>query len=234
MNLKSKIIIAIDGFASTGKSTLAKDLAKDLNYIYIDSGAMYRAVTLFVMQNNFFIADKINVDSLYKNIDKIDISFKYNSLLQKSETFLNNTLVEDKIRSMEVSNLVSPVSTIKFVRERLVALQKKMGENKGIVMDGRDIGTVVFPDAEIKFFIIASPQVRARRRYDELSNKGDKVIFEEILKNVIERDKIDSTREIGPLKKADDAIELDNSNMTIIEQYDWAKKIISEKFGIYS
>ena len=219
MNQK-KITIAIDGFSSSGKSTMAKWLAKEICYIYVDSGAMYRAVTLFCMQNNLIINDVVDEQNLQKHINNIQISFVPNSH-GISETYLNGKNVEKEIRTLEVSNYVSPVSTIKFVREALVRQQQEMGKQKGIVMDGRDIGTVVFPDAELKIFVTASPEERAQRRYLEMQEKGEKVSFEEILENVKKRDFIDQNRKESPLRKADDAIVLDNSHLTVLEQREW-------------
>lgn len=216
-----KIIIAIDGFSSSGKSTMAKDLAKTIGYIYIDTGAMYRAVTLYCLNNGIITERGIDTDLLEKEIEKIQIEFKNNEETGKRETFLNGVNVEEEIRKMEVANWVSPIATIGFVRRALVALQQKMGERKGIVMDGRDIGTVVFPNAELKLFITASPEVRAKRRVDELRAKGEQVSYEEVLENIKTRDYIDSTREESPLKQAADAIILDNSDMTIDEQKAW-------------
>lgn len=217
-----KITIAIDGFSSCGKSTMAKDLAKEIGYIYIDSGAMYRAVTLYCLENSLFNSDgSVNSEELKKHINDISISFCLNEATLKPETFLNGVNVESKIRTMEVSSRVSLVAALGFVREALVKLQQEMGKSKGIVMDGRDIGTVVFPDAELKIFVTASAEIRAKRRYDELMAKGQEVSFDEILKNVEERDRIDQTRSVSPLRKADDAIVLDNSNMTVEEQKAW-------------
>ena len=217
-----KITIAIDGFSSCGKSTMAKDLAKRIGYIYVDTGAMYRSVTLFALRNGLFNEDEsVNIDELEKRMDEISISFKFNKQTCKPDTYLNGELVEDEIRSMEVSNHVSPIAAITFVRTAMVAQQQKMGLDKGIVMDGRDIGTVVFPDAELKIFVTASAEVRAQRRFDELKGKGMEANYEEILKNVQERDYIDSHREVSPLKQAEDAIVLDNSYMTIEEQNAW-------------
>ena len=219
-----KITIAIDGFSSCGKSTMAKDLAKEIGYIYIDSGAMYRAVTLFCIENSLFASDgEVNAEELKKRIGEINISFRLNDMTSKPETFLNGVNVESKIRTMDVSSRVSLVAALGFVREALVKQQQEMGKNKGIVMDGRDIGTVVFPDAELKVFVTASAEIRAKRRYDELMAKGQKVSYDEILKNVEERDRIDQNREVSPLKKADDAIILDNSNMSVEEQKTWLK-----------
>lgn len=217
-----KITIAIDGFSSCGKSTMAKDLAKEIGYIYIDSGAMYRAVTLFCIENSLFTPDgEVDAEELKKRIGEINISFQLNEKTSKPETFLNGVNVESRIRTMEVSYKVSPVAALGFVRAELVRQQQEMGRNKGIVMDGRDIGTVVFPDAELKIFVTASAEIRAKRRYDELLEKGQEVSFEEILKNVKERDMIDQNRAVSPLRKADDAIVLDNSNMSISEQKSW-------------
>ncbi len=217
-----KIIIAIDGFSSCGKSTMAKDLAKEIGYIYIDSGAMYRAVTLYCIEQDLFNADgSIKTEELRNRMEQIHISFTLDPQTGRPRTQLNGRDVEDRIRSMEVSSHVSPVATLDFVRKALVRQQQEMGCKKGIVMDGRDIGTAVFPDAELKIFVTASAQIRAQRRYDELKAKGQETSFEEILKNVEERDRIDQNREVSPLRKADDAILLDNSNMTIQEQKEW-------------
>lgn len=219
-----KIIIAIDGFSSCGKSTMAKDLAGEIGYVYIDSGAMYRAVTLYCLENGLFNTDgSVNVSALKNKVNDINITFKFNTKTLRPDTYLNGRNVEEQIRSMEVSSRVSLVAAIDFVREALVRLQQLMGKSKGIVMDGRDIGTTVFPEAELKIFVTASAEVRAKRRYDELKAKGDNVSYEDILFNVMERDRIDQTREVSPLKKADDAILLDNSNMTIQEQKEWLR-----------
>lgn len=224
-----KITIAIDGFSSCGKSTMAKDLAKEIGYIYIDSGAMYRAVTLYCLRNNLFNDDGgIDAVALEKHIGDIKISFRLNDITSIPETLLNGENVETEIRTMEVSSKVSIVAALGFVREALVKLQQEMGKNKGIVMDGRDIGTVVFPDAELKIFVIASAEIRAKRRYDELTAKGQTVSYEEILANVVERDRIDQTREVSPLRKADDAIVLDNSDMSIPEQKIWLKNVFDK------
>lgn len=220
-NQMKKITIAIDGFSSCGKSTMAKDLAKEIGYIYIDSGAMYRAVTLFCIKNNLFNENEVIVSELEKQINNIHITFKLDEKTLNPVTYLNGENVEDKIRTMDVSSKVSPVSAIGFVRTALVALQQELGKEKGIVMDGRDIGTTVFPDAELKIFVTASAEIRALRRYDELTAKGQKVNFEEILTNVKERDYIDQNREVSPLKRASDAIVLDNSLYTIDEQKEW-------------
>ena len=216
-----KICVAIDGFSSCGKSTMAKDLAKAANYTYIDSGAMYRAVTFFALQQGFFDQEKINEKALQQLIHTIEISFQPHPVTGQTETFLNGQPVESEIRSMEVANRVSPVAALSFVRSALVVKQRELGKAKAIVMDGRDIGTVVFPNAELKIFVTASAEIRAQRRLDELQSKGLDVSFEEVLANVRQRDHIDSTRQDSPLRKAEDAIELDNSNMTIGEQQEW-------------
>ena len=216
-----KITIAIDGHSSCGKSTMAKDLAREVGYVYVDTGAMYRSVTLFALRNGLFTADSINEDELRRRMPEIHISFKFNAETGSPDTYLNGELVEQDIRTMEVSNHVSPIAALGFVREAMVAQQQQMGKDKGVVMDGRDIGTTVFPDAELKIYVTASAEVRAQRRYDELKAKGMEADFDEILKNVQERDYIDSHREVSPLRKADDAIELDNSHMTIPEQKQW-------------
>ena len=216
-----KITIAIDGLSSCGKSTMAKDLARKIGYVYVDTGAMYRAVTLYAIRHQLFEGTEINTEELERQMDDIHISFKFNAETKKPDTYLNGELVEKEIRGMEASNLVSPIATIPFVRTAMVRQQQQMGEEKGIVMDGRDIGTVVFPDAELKIFVTASAEVRAQRRYDELKAKGMEGDYEEILKNVQERDYIDSHREVAPLRPADDAILLDNSNLTIDEQNAW-------------
>lgn len=200
---------------------MAKDLAREVGYVYVDTGAMYRSVTLFALRNGLFTADGINEEELRKRMAEIHIAFKFNAEAGRPDTYLNGELVEKEIRSMEVSNHVSPIATLGFVREAMVAQQQQMGKDKGVVMDGRDIGTTVFPNAELKVFVTASAEVRAQRRYDELKAKGMEADYEEILKNVQERDYIDSHREVSPLRKADDAIELDNSNMTIPEQKQW-------------
>ena len=216
-----KITIAIDGFSSCGKSTMAKDLAKEIGYIYIDSGAMYRAVTLYSIENGLFCGDEMNVGTLKSQINHIHITFRMDPETGRPITYLNGTNVENKIRTMEVSSKVSPISTLDFVREALVAQQQAMGREKGIVMDGRDIGTTVFPDAELKIFVTASAEVRAQRRYDQLQAKGEEADFDSILENVKQRDYIDQNREVSPLRKAEDALTLDNTNLTIEEQRDW-------------
>ena len=217
-----KITIAIDGFSSCGKSTMAKDLAKEIGYIYVDTGAMYRSVTLYALRHNLFNADgTIREEELQTQMKDINISFQLNKETGRPDTYLNGENVENEIRTMEVSSHVSPIATLPFVRKALVEQQQRMGAEKGIVMDGRDIGTVVFPDAELKIFVTASAEVRAQRRYDELKAKGMEADFADILKNVQERDYIDSHRETSPLRKADDALELDNSQLTIAEQKHW-------------
>ena len=221
-----KITIAIDGHSSCGKSTMAKDLAREVGYVYVDTGAMYRCVTLYALRHGLFTDEGIQEEALRKAMPEIQITFRFNAEKGRPDTYLNGELVEDLIRSMEVSNHVSPIATLGFVREAMVAQQQRMGKDKGVVMDGRDIGTVVFPDAELKIFVTASAEVRAQRRYDELKGKGMEADYEEILKNVQERDYIDSHRAVSPLRKADDAIELDNSHMTIAEQKAW----LMEKF----
>jgi len=225
-----KITIAIDGYSSCGKSTMAKDLAREIGYIYVDTGAMYRSVTLFAMRNNLFNEDgSIKTDELKSRMNEINISFKLNSETGRPDTYLNGELVEKEIRSMDVSARVSKIAALPFVREALVAQQQAMGKEKGIIMDGRDIGTVVFPDAELKIFVTASAEVRAQRRYDELKTKGMPADFDDILKNVKERDYIDSHRETSPLRMADDALELNNSHMTIEEQKAWLMARYKEK-----
>ena len=225
-----KITIAIDGFSSCGKSTMAKDLAKKLGYVYVDTGAMYRAVTLYAMRNGLFNADgSVKTADLERQMNKINITFKLNKTAERPDTYLNNELVENDIRTLEVSNHVSQIAAIPFVREAMVAQQQRMGKDKGVVMDGRDIGTTVFPEAELKVFVAASAEVRAQRRYDELKEKGMPADFNDILKNVQERDYIDSHREVSPLRKAPDAIELDNSHMTIAEQSAWLMELVKQK-----
>lgn len=217
-----KITIAIDGYSSCGKSTMAKDLAKKIGYIYVDTGAMYRSVTFYALRNHLFNADgSIKEEELKAQMDKIKISFKLNKATGRPDTYLNGENIETEIRTMEVSSYVSIIAALPFVRTALVEQQQQMGTEKGIVMDGRDIGTVVFPYAELKVFVTASAEVRAQRRYDELKGKGMDADFYEILRNVQERDYIDTHRETSPLRKADDAIELDNSNLTITEQQQW-------------
>jgi CMP/dCMP kinase len=224
--LNKKITIAIDGFSSTGKSTLAKELAKELEYVYVDTGAMYRAVAFFAMQNGYIGKEFFDKESLINSLPFIKLEFKFNSELGFAEMYLNEVNVEKEIRTLEVSSFVSKVAEISEVRSKLVEQQQEMGKNKGIVMDGRDIGTIVFPDAELKIFMTASPITRAERRYKELTRNGDNVTFEEVLKNVEERDYIDTHREDSPLLKANDAIEFDNSNISKQEQFQKVLKLI--------
>lgn len=225
----TKIIIAIDGHSSCGKSTLAKDLSRLLRLTYIDTGAMYRAVTLFAIRNNLIKNGIVDANALQIHIGEVKIELTKNLYTGKVETFLNNENVEEIIRSLEVSNHVSAVSTLAFVRKRLVELQQEMGKKGGIVMDGRDIGTVVFPNAHLKLFMTASPEIRARRRYDEMILKGNEVTYDEILENVITRDHIDSTRTESPLKRADDALILDNSHITPQQQLAWIIERLEEQ-----
>lgn len=231
--IQPKIIIAIDGHSSCGKSTIAKAVAARFGYVFIDSGAMYRAVTLFALRNNLIDDGVVNKQRLIELLAEIKIEFRFNPETQRSDTYLNGENVEDEIRQLPVSQNVSPVATIPEVRTAMVRLQQAMGQNKGIVMDGRDIGTVVFPAAELKLFVTASAEIRARRRFDELKAKGEDVSFDEILQNVQERDFIDSTREASPLRKADDALVLDNSFLSREEQLNWVieqvEKCISRK-----
>lgn len=224
--MDKKLIIAIDGYSSCGKSTFAKLIAKDLSYIYIDSGAMYRAVTLFYMRRRFITVSGINTEGILAEISNINIDFVFNPDINEYETFLNSENVETEIRNMDVTSHVSRISQIYEVRERMVELQRQIGVTKGIVMDGRDIGTVVFPDADIKIFMTASVDIRARRRHNELKNRGLNIDFEEIKRTIIARDIADENRDISPLRRADDAIILDNSRMTIDDQMEWFKGII--------
>jgi cytidylate kinase len=216
-----KITIAIDGYSSCGKSTMAKDLAREIGYVYVDSGAMYRAVTLYALDNGIIQGEEIDEERLRAEMGNIEISFQFNPERGRPDTYLNGTCVEDRIRTLEVSNHVSPIATLGFVREEMVRQQQRMGQEGGIIMDGRDIGTTVFPNAELKIFVTASAEIRAQRRYDELTAKGEQCDFQEILRNVEERDYIDTHREISPLRQAPDAIVLDNSHMTIDEQKGW-------------
>jgi len=227
--MTKKIIIAIDGFSSTGKSTIAKQLAKKLEYIYVDTGAMYRAVTLYAMQQNYISETFFNPNDLITDLPNISLSFTFNEQLGFAEMFLNGINVEKEIRTIEVSKLVSKVAAVSKIRKKLVKEQQEMGKNKGIVMDGRDIGTVVFPNAELKLFMTASADKRATRRYKELLDRGDKVKYEEILRNVQERDRIDSTREDSPLIKANDAIEFDNSDMGLKEQFERIMSLVNAR-----
>ena len=223
-----KITIAIDGFSSTGKSTLAKQLAKYLGYVYVDTGAMYRAVTLFAMQNNGIGIEFLDKDKLVDSLSSIKLNFKFNSELGFAEMYLNEVNVETEIRTLEVSSFVSTVAAISEVRSKLVEQQQEMGREKGIVMDGRDIGTVVFPNAELKIFMTAGADTRAQRRFDELQAKGDNVSYEEVLKNVVERDYIDTHREDSPLIIAEDAIEIDNSYLDRKEQFDAVLELVND------
>lgn len=227
-----KIIIAIDGHSSCGKSTMAKQLARTLNYIYVDTGAMYRAVTLFALRNNVFGVDQqIDTDRLQVLMDNVHITFRTSAAGDVQETYLNGESVEQEIRGLQVSSRVSLIAALPFVREAMVKQQQAMGRDKGIVMDGRDIGTTVFPDAELKVFVTASAEVRAQRRYDEMRAKGVESTFEDILRNVKERDYIDSHREVSPLRQADDAIVLDNSHLTREEQSKWLLEKAREAIG---
>ena len=223
-----KIIIAIDGYSSCGKSTFAKAIAARLGYIFIDTGAMYRAVTLYALEHGAIHSGIVDEDAVVRLLKEIQITFRFNPERGASDIYVNGDRVEGKIRTIEVSNCVSAVSAIAEVREMLVRMQQEMGRRKGVVMDGRDIGTVVFPDAELKIFMTADPKVRAQRRYDELTAKGETCNLDEILKNVEERDYIDSHREVSPLRKADDALLLDNSHMTIEEQNEWLMQRVEE------
>lgn len=231
--MEKKIIIAIDGYSSTGKSTVARQLAKRLGYIYVDTGAMYRAVTLYAMEHNFIYQSHFDKEALEQSLPLINIRFEVSLKTGLAEVVLNNKNVEKEIRTLEVSKLVSPVAAISMVRKKLVEQQQLMGKDSGIVMDGRDIGTVVFPDAQLKLFMTATAKDRAERRYKELLERGENVTYEDVLKNVVNRDHIDSTRKDSPLRKAEDAIEIDNSNLTLIEQFDQiltiAKNVIAKK-----
>jgi cytidylate kinase len=223
-----KIIIAIDGFSSTGKSTLAKQLANHLGYVFVDTGAMYRAITWYAIQKKHITLEGVNKELLIENVPSILLHFEFNEQLGFAEMYLNNQNVEKEIRTIEVSNFVSKIAEISEVRAKLVEQQQEMGKNKGIVMDGRDIGTVVFPDAELKIFMTASAETRAQRRFDELSQKGDAVTYEEVLKNVQERDYIDTHREDSPLVIAEDAIEIDNSYLSREEQFQLVLELVEE------
>ncbi|SDS71376.1 cytidylate kinase [Gillisia sp. Hel1_33_143] len=214
-----KITIAIDGFSSTGKSTVAKQIAKELGYVYVDSGAMYRAITLYALRNSFITETSFDKESLIEKLSEITLKFKFDENLGFAAIYLNDENVEDEIRQMKVSNFVSQVAAVPEVRVKLVQQQQLLGKEKAVVMDGRDIGTVVFPDAELKLFMTATAEERAKRRFKEMEEKGDKVKYDEVLKNVTERDHLDTTREDSPLIKADDAIEIDNSSLTLEEQF---------------
>jgi CMP/dCMP kinase len=224
----NKITIAIDGFSSTGKSTVAKELAKALEYVYVDTGAMYRAVTLFALRNKLISDGNIDKETLIQKLPAVDLKFKVNNDLGYAEIYLNGENVEQEIRRMEVSGFVSKIAAVTEVRKKLVAEQQAMGKEKGVVMDGRDIGTVVFPDAELKIFMTASPEERAGRRFKELEGRGEEVTYEEVLKNVIDRDHLDTTREDSPLVIADDAIEIDNSYLSLEEQFKIVKELAEE------
>lgn len=226
-----RITIAIDGHSSCGKSTMAKDLARKIGYVYIDTGAMYRAVTLYAIRHGLIKDGEVKSEALHDEMKSIHISFQLNTDTLRPDTYLNGVYVEREIRSMEVSHHVSQIAALPFVRTAMVDMQREMGKEKGVVMDGRDIGTVVFPDAELKIFVTASAEIRAQRRYDELTAKGEECQLADILENVKQRDYLDSTRETSPLRKADDAIVLDNSNMTIEEQSDWLMKEFRKKAG---
>lgn len=226
-----KITIAIDGFSSTGKSTIAKQLANKLQYIYVDSGAMYRAVTLYAMENNIVTDTLFNKQKLIASLNKIQLNFKFNAKEGYAQIYLNGNNVESKIRTLEVSKYVSKIAEISEVRIKLVEQQQEMGLNKGVVMDGRDIGTVVFPNAELKLFMVSSAETRAKRRFKELIKKGEQVTFKEILQNIEYRDYIDSNRNDSPLIKAKDAIEIDNSNLTLTEQFELVYKLALEKMN---
>lgn len=228
---KRKIIIAVDGFSSCGKSTFAKAIAARLGYIFIDTGAMYRAVTLYALEHGAIRSGIIDEDAVVALLPEISVAFRFNPERGASDIYINGDRVEGKIRTIEVSNCVSGVSAIPIVRQKLVALQQEMGRRKGVVMDGRDIGTTVFPEAEIKLFMTADPKVRAQRRYDELTAKGDSVTFDEILENVLSRDEADMNRKVSPLRKAEDAIVLDNSYMTVQEQMAWFMNLYEEVLG---
>ncbi len=224
----NKIIIAVDGFSSSGKSTMARTLASAIGYIYIDTGAMYRAVTLFAMEAGLISADGVKLERLEEILPNCAISFHFNETKKRNETWLNGVMVEDVIRGLEVAQHVSVVSAIGFVRKRMVELQQEMGKEKGVVMDGRDIGTAVFPNAELKFFVTAPPEIRAQRRYDELKQKGEDISFEEVLENIKQRDYLDQNRDISPLRQASDAYVLDNGNMNLQEQEAWVMKKYNE------
>lgn len=229
--MENKITIAIDGYSSTGKSTVAKQLAKKLGYVYVDTGAMYRAVTLFAMRKLFVSEDNFNKEAVVRHLPFIGLKFVFDEKQGHGVIFLNDENVESEIRYLEVSKHVSKVAAISEVRKMLVKQQQEMGKDKGVVMDGRDIGTVVFPDADLKFFMTASTECRAQRRYDELTKRGDEVEYEEVLKNVKDRDYLDSTREDSPLRKASDAIEIDNSEMDLKEQFEKILKITEDKIA---
>ncbi|MCH2218284.1 MAG: (d)CMP kinase [Flavobacteriales bacterium] len=229
--MSKKITIAIDGYSSTGKSTIAKQLAKVMGYVYVDSGAMYRAMTLFAMNKNWISEGHLDKEKLLTSLDSVSLSFELNPTIGYAEIFLNGVNVENQIRTLQVSNLVSKIAAISQVRKKMVTIQKKIGKDKGVVMDGRDIGTVVFPDAELKLFMTSSAEIRAQRRYDELIAGGQKVSFEEVFNNVVERDRIDTTRADSPLIKAEDAIEIDNSHLTKEEQFKKVLQLSRRRLG---
>lgn len=226
--MDKKITIAIDGFSSTGKSTLAKQLAGHLGYVYVDTGAMYRAVAYYAMQNGFIDKDHFDKAALIAKLPEVSLQFLFNPDLGFAEIYLNEVNIETEIRTLEVSGFVSRVAEVSEVRAKLVEQQKHMGDHKAIVMDGRDIGTVVFPDAELKLFMTASPETRAQRRFDELTAKGQQVTFNDVLKNVQERDYIDSHREDSPLVKAADAVEIDNSHLSLEDQFDKVMQLVQK------
>ncbi|MEN8126057.1 MAG: (d)CMP kinase [Bacteroidota bacterium] len=227
--MDKKITIAIDGFSSTGKSTVAKHLAKNLGYVYVDTGAMYRAVALYALQKGYISKNDFYKEKLISDLNNIELKFVFNKDLGFAEMYLNDVNVEEKIRTLEVSNYVSKIATVSEIREKLVEQQQLIGKNKGVVMDGRDIGTVVFPDAELKIFMTASPEKRAYRRYNEMINKGDEVTYETVLKNVNDRDQLDTSRKDSPLVKANNAIELDNSDLTVDETFEKALQLVMSK-----
>jgi cytidylate kinase len=230
--VKKRINIAIDGYSSCGKSTIAKAIAKELNYVYVDTGAMYRAMALYALQHGYIHSNgKVDADGLEKGLELVLITFKYNIELGASETFLNGINVEKEIRSLQVSNHVSRVSDVKAVRTKLVKLQRRLAESRGVVMDGRDIGTVVMPDSELKFFMTADNKVRAQRRFDELKSLGVEITFDEVLKNLNSRDEYDSSRDNDPLRTAEDAIVIDNTNLTIEEQFQFVMGHALKKIG---
>ena len=229
--MSKKITIAIDGYSSTGKSTIAKQLAKVMGYVYVDSGAMYRAMTLFAMNKNWISEGHLDKEKLLTSLDSVSLSFELNPTIGYAEIFLNGVNVENQIRRIQVSNLVSKIAAISQVRKKMVTIQKKIGKDKGVVMDGRDIGTVVFPDAELKLFMTSSAEIRAQRRYDELIAGGQKVSFEEVFNNVVERDRIDTSRADSPLIKAEDAIEIDNSHLTKEEQFKKVLQLSRRRLG---
>ena len=228
--MNKRITIAIDGFSSTGKSTVAKLLAKNLGYVYVDTGAMYRAITLYALQNEYISKEYFYKEKLIQQLNNIELKFIFNNDLGLAEMYLNDVNVEEEIRTLKVSDFVSKIATISEIRKKLVEQQQFIGKNKGVVMDGRDIGTVVFPEAELKIFMTASPEKRAQRRYNEMIKKGEKVTYEKVLKNVNDRDRLDTTRKDSPLVKASDAIELDNSDLTVEETFKQIFNMVSTKF----